>query len=752
MPVSRRKFLQAVGLSSLGAVIFKACGFADREILVESPVELPEDLVSGTDNWYASTCRQCQAGCGVVTRVMEGRAKKLEGNPNHPLNRGKLCVRGQAGVQALYNPDRIEGPMRRSSPAGQLEKIPGTDRGAWLDAMDELMGRLRGVSGEQVLLVTEPLKGQMARVTRRFIDSLGIQHISYESMERDANLRTAIRDVFGQETLPEFDIENTKFLMGFGVDLLETWLSTVRYNRGYGAFRQGQAGETKSLRDRGTFVQVDSRFSMTAANADRWVPIKPGMEGNLALSMAYVIIREGMAPEATVNALTNGQGYSWLQAFAPENIEAQVGVEASRIVELARQFASERPSLAIGGNSAGAHTNGTFNLMAIYSLNFLVGSVGSNGPLLFNPVPLIPGQENALPRATFRDWQSTVERIDRGDFKVLMVRGVNPVHGTPEVAGFQNALDKVDYAVSFSSFMDDTTARADLVLPDHTYLESWGDEVPDPSPGYEMVSYQQPVVRPIFNTRAFGDQLIDIADQTGSPLPWPTFKDALREGAQEIQRLGRGSVQSSDFEVFWNGLLQRGVWYDLDAKPETRAEPKPLPTEPVLPIFSSSPPGDGFHLILYPSLALTDGKGANLPWLQATPDPMTTVVWETWVDISLRDAENLSVKTNDILEIRSIYGSVEVPAYVNRGTPPGTISMPVGQGHNDFGRYAKGRGANPLSLLAPFTDGHTGALAWNATRVKVTKAVGNKTLPKFEGAVEALPAPTTELVQVVHKS
>jgi molybdopterin-containing oxidoreductase family iron-sulfur binding subunit len=131
---------------------------------------------------------------------------------------------------------------------------------------------------------------------------------------------------------------------------------------------------------------------------------------------------------------------------------------------------------------------------------------------------------------------------------------------------------------------------------------------------------------------------------------------------------------------------------------------------------------------------------------------MTTVVWETWVDISLRDAENLSVKTNDILEIRSIYGSVEVPAYVNRGTPPGTISMPVGQGHNDFGRYAKGRGANPLSLLAPFTDGHTGALAWNATRVKVTKAVGNKTLPKFEGAVEALPAPTTELVQVVHKS
>ena len=118
MPVSRRQFLKIAGISSLGAVIFKACGFDAEENLVESPVNLPEDLVTGTDNWYASTSGQCMGGCGTIVRVIEGRAKKVEGNPNHPLSRGKLCVRCQASVQALYHPDRITGPMLRSGPRG----------------------------------------------------------------------------------------------------------------------------------------------------------------------------------------------------------------------------------------------------------------------------------------------------------------------------------------------------------------------------------------------------------------------------------------------------------------------------------------------------------------------------------------------------------------------------------------------------------------------------------------------------------
>ncbi len=727
----------------MGAVIFKACGFDAEENLVESPVNLPEDLVTGTDNWYASTCRQCPAGCGNIVRVMEGRAKKIEGNPNHPLSRGKLCVRGQAGVQALYHPDRIAGPMRRSGPrgSGQYERI------SWNDAEAEIGPRLQNAQADRVLLATEPLRGRMAMVTKRFVEALGIRHHSFETLERSTNLKAAMRQVFGVEQLPEFDLENTSFLLGFGADLLETWLSTVRYNRGYGHFRQGDH------RERGTFVHVDSRFSMTAANADKWVSVKPGMEGILALGLAYVIIREELGDKDAADAMTGGRGFEALAPFAPNLTAEMTGVSENEAIALARRFAEEQPSLAIGGGSAGAHTNGVYNLAAIYSLNVLVGNLGVDGGLHLNPSPLSPGAGGSIPDSTFKDWQDIAS--DMGNVELLMVRNVDPVHGLPEDLGFQEAIGKVPYIVSFSSFMDDTTSQADLILPDSTYLESWGDDVPDPGPGYEMVTFQQPVVAPFQDTRSFGDALIGISSRLGgsvaSALPWTSFKDVVQESARELFALNRGNLTlEGSFEAFWNGLLQRGVWYDQNSRPSSKVDPQPLPTEVNAPVFQNAPHEEGMNLIVYQTNSMLDGKLAHLPWLQATPDPITTVVWDTWVDISRQDARTLELKSNDIVEVRSQYGAIEAPVYVNRGTPPGTVSIPVSQGHSAFGRYAENRGTNVMSILAPLTDPNTGALAYNATRVKVTKTDRQRTLPKFEGVVEALPAVTTELIQIAN--
>ena len=727
----------------MGAVIFKACGFDAEENLVESPVNLPEDLVTGTDNWYASTCRQCPAGCGNIVRVMEGRAKKIEGNPNHPLSRGKLCVRGQAGVQALYHPDRIAGPMRRSGPrgSGQYERI------SWNDAEAEIVPRLQNTQADRVLLATEPLRGRLAMVTKRFVEALGIRQHSFETLERSTNLKAAMRQVFGVEQLPEFDLENTSFLLGFGADLLETWLSTVRYNRGYGHLRQGDN------RERGTFVHVDSRFSMTAANADKWVPVKPGMEGIVALGLAYVIIREELGDKAAADAMTGGRGFEALAPFAPNLTAEMTGVSEHDAIYLARRFANEQPSLAIGGGSAGAHTNGVYNLAAIYSLNVLVGNLGVDGGLHFNPSPLSPGAGGSLPDSTFKDWQDIAN--DMGNVELLMVRNVDPVHGLPEDLGFQESIAKVPYVVSFSSFMDDTTSQADLILPDSTYLESWGDDVPDPGPGYEMVTFQQPVVAPFQDTRSFGDALIGISSRLGgsvaSALPWTSFKEVVQESAQELFALNRGNlILDGSFEAFWNGLLQRGVWYDQNSRSNTKVDPQPLPTEVNAPVFQNAPHEEGMNLIVYQTNSMLDGKLAHLPWLQATPDPITTVVWDTWVDLSREDARRMEVKSNDIVEVRSQYGAIEAPVYVNRGTPPGTVCIPVSQGHSAFGRYAENRGTNVMSILAPLTDPNTGALAYNATRVKVTKTDRQRTLPKFEGVVEALPAVTTELIQIAN--
>ncbi|MFQ5860459.1 MAG: molybdopterin-dependent oxidoreductase, partial [Dehalococcoidia bacterium] len=617
MGLTRREFLLTMGGSALGAVVFAGCQVPERKLVLESPLKLPEDLVTGVDNWYATLCRQCPGSEGIIVRVMEGRAKKVEGNPDHPMNRGKTSARCQAGVQALYHPDRIQSPLRRTGQRGaaQFQSI------SWEEGLAELMGQLEQHRGEAnaALLVTAPLRGHLGLVVQRFAQAYGAEHLTFEALEETV-LRTAMQRLFGQELLPQFDIEHTQYLLSFGAGFLDTWLSPVHYARAYGEFRQGERAR------RGHLVQVEPRFSMTAANADQWVPIKPGTEGVLALSMAYVIISEGLGDAAVAQTLTGGAGAQALEAFRPAEAEKLTGVPAQRIEELAWAFATERPSLAIGGGPAAAQTNGLFNLTAIFALNFLVDNIGKPGGIRFNPPPPIQWLPPADQATPFGRWQETADRMRRGQVKLALLHGVNPVHGLPGAVDLSGALAQVPFIVSFSSFVDETTAMADLVLPDHVYLEDWGDEVPSPGPGFQTLGLQQPVVRPLYDTRGFGDVLLTVAEGLGmeQALPWGSLRDVLRDGARQLHSLNRGSVQAADFETFWNGILQRGGWWDQEAVAQAQPSPPRLPQEPQLPDFSGKE-GFPYHLLVFPTIALTDARGAHLPWLQATPDPVTTV-------------------------------------------------------------------------------------------------------------------------------
>jgi anaerobic selenocysteine-containing dehydrogenase len=541
--------------------------------------------------------------------------------------------------------------------------------------------------------------------------------------------------------MPDFDIENAGYVLSFGCDFLNTWVSPVRYARGYGHFRQGDRG-------RGTLVHVDSRFSMTAANADRWLHVRPGMEGVLALSIAQVIVSEGLGDSDAARDLTGGGAFS-LDSFAPEAVTQRVGVPAEKIREVAIEFAEQRPSVAFGGGSAAAHTTGLFNLVAIYSLNYLVGSVGQRGGVLFNPLPALGDVPAAPTAASFADWQRLVAQMQQGRVRALMVRGADPWYGLPDAVGFKDASFNVPLIVSFSGILDDTTAMADLILPEHNYLEEWGADVPDPGPGYQLVGFQQPAVRPLFEsrgahlgTRGFADVLLTVAQglEIDLGLAGDTFKDILQDGARQLFELGRGSVRAADFKSFWNGLLQRGGWWDVSANSADGPSSAPRLPEAEEPEFY---PQDAvqypFHLMPFVSASLGDGRGASLPWLQATPDPVTTATWQTWIEINIRTAEAEGIKEGDVVSVSSAHGTIEALAFPHPGMPPDVVSIPMGQGHTAGGRYAAGRGSNPLSILSPSMDGKTGALAWAATRVKIEKTDRWVRLPKFENAVPDLP-------------
>ena len=728
MALTRRDLLKFSGLG-LGGVLFAGCSIPEREFLLESPLMLPEDLVEGADAQYATLARNGSRAEGVLVRVMQGRAKKVEGNPDYPMSRGKHSPQAEAVLQALYHPDRISGPMRRVG--GALTPV------SWDEALNELVTKLReqGDDPDSVAIITEPLRGSLGAVVERFARGYGAQRVALDTLE-DTNLRLAVKRVFGQDRLPYFDIQNAQYVLSFGADFLGGWLSPVQYGWQYGEFRQGEG------RKRGTLVQIEPRFSLTAANADDWVPVKPGSEGTLALAIASVIVSDGLGDPVVAEAIRSQLGAVHLRVA-----ESVTGVSATRIHDIAHDFASHQPAIALGGGLAGAYTNGAANLSAIYLLNALVGNVGKPGGVILNPAGPVDTSLDAASATPVAEWQRLADRMRQGGVKVALVRGANPAYGLPGRLGFAEALANVPFVVSFSSFMDETTAQADLVLPDRISLETWGDDLPDPGPGYQTVALQQPVVEPFADSRDFGDLLLAVAEELGGAvkdeLPWGSMRDVLRQSAQEMFGLNRGSLhrRSPDvgtFEDFWVGVLQRGGWWDTGARSTAAA---PLASEglsvPAPAVFDGDEATYPLHLLPFPSLSMGDGSGAHLPWLQAMPDALTTAVWETWVEINPKKAVELEVREGDVVEVTSPHGTIQALVYVHPATPEDVVSVPLGQGHTAYGRYAEGHGANVLRILGATTDSETGALAWGATRVSVRYTGKRSRVPKFEGTVEA---------------
>ncbi|HZS02354.1 MAG TPA: molybdopterin-dependent oxidoreductase [Chloroflexota bacterium] len=753
--LSRRQFLTLAG-AGVGAVMFTGCQPPPREMEAQSRVLLAEDLLSAYENWYATACRGCAAACGSIVRVVDGRARKVEGTPGHPVNQGKLCVRGQVAVQEQYHPDRVKTPLVRQGARGA-----GFAPISWDEALDQLAGQLRGVVGGsagRLALLTRPLSGHGALVVDRFARAAGAQWLTLD-LFGEAPLRQAVSDLLGLPRLPYFDLANAQYVLSFGANFLDTWLSPVQYGGQYGRFRQGdysvEAFAPRQGRPRGYLVHAEPRFSGTAANADEWLPVRPGSEGVLALSIAQVILSEGLA-RGSAAGLSAGA----LAAYAPERVADAIGLSADRIRAVARAFATRQPSLALGGGLAGAHTNGTASLRAILALNLLVGAAGRTGGILPNPAPPLPDVPASTPPSRLADWQAFVARLQSGQPPVVLVAGANPVYGLPATLGFRDALLRAPFVVSFSSFLDETTLLADLVLPTHLPLEDWGSAVPDPAPGYAVLTVQQPVVAPLYDTRGFADVLLALAAELGGPvqaaLPWPNLQALLREAALALQGQGGGNVQAQDPERFWTQLLQQGGWWTTTPPTATggggAGNASALATGLGAAQFAGADGEYPYHLVVFPHNTLGDGEGAHLPWLQATPDPTTTVTWQTWVEVNPRLAERLGLAEGDVVAIESPNGRVEVPVYVHPAAPPDVLALPLGQGHTAYGRWARGRGVNPLDLLAPLADEATGALAYGATRVRLTKTGRHVAVPKFEGTMPARQLDDRPVVKVTQEA
>jgi anaerobic selenocysteine-containing dehydrogenase/Fe-S-cluster-containing dehydrogenase component len=691
--MDRRKFLTVLGASGGGALALSGCSTSRVEKLVPYLVQ-SEDQIPGIATWYASTCTECSAGCGVHVRTREGRAVKLEGNPEHPVNRGKLCSRGQASLQGLYNPGRIKAPMARGAD-GRLAEI------TWDDAIARLAGKLTAAGGK-VAVLSGAGRGTFSELLADWTGALGGRLVRWEPFDHEP-LRAANRQVFGLDQLPAHDFASAKYILSFGADFLETWLSPTENQRGFAdahGFAQGDVAR---------FVHVGPRQDLTGLNADEWLAVSPGTETVVALAIANVVAAAGGAPAALVGALAK---------YTPAMAAQETGIPAARIERIAHEFAAAKPSLAVAGGIGAQHAGATELCAAVDLLNFVAGNVGRT--VRFGADLAAGDGYQALAQLG--------TAMAGGQVSVLIVHEANPVYALPRAAGFADRMKKVPFKVAISPFLDETAALCDLLLPSHHALERWDDAAPRAG----IRSLMQPVMEPVYTTRAAGDVLLATARKAGGALARftaPSWEAHLRGRWLALA----AERKEADADAFWHAALQRGGVFDEAPSPAAvTLAPTATQVSYTRPAFE----GKGNYVFAaYPHGMLHDGRGANKPWLLEVADPVTKITWNSWVEVGPEAARALNVRNGEILRLTSPHGTLEAPAYIHPGLHPDVVAMPIGYGHTEYGAFAQGRGVNALDLLgAPAGE----FVTYVSTRVAVEKTGDYRKLATVEGTPRQL--------------
>ena len=704
--LKRRDFLKVVGVGGAGATV-AGCSTDKVERLIPYVVP-PEEITPGVATWYASTCGECAAGCGIRVRTREGRAVMIEGNPDHPVSRGGLCSRGVSALQGLYNPDRVATPLR-AGPDG-FEAI------TWDEALALLAERL-GTGGRSLFLTGR--KGTTeATLLNGFVEAVGGHRVIHDPLD-DSALRRAVEIAFGVSALPRYDIAAADFLVSFGADFLETWVSPVRFAADFAGMHAVDHGE------KGTFVFVGPRLSLTGQNADEWIPARAGAEAHIALALAGELVRRGGDA---------GPYSEMVSRYTLEDAAREAGIEAEALAGLADRFA-EGSALALGPGFAGHHGGATAANLAVLILNVAAGSLGRT--LHIDAVP----ETEASSYGAVAD---AITAMNSGTYGVAVVSGTNPVYSLPPLSGFSDAFAAVPFKVAFATALDETSAMADLVLPDAHPLESWGDS--DSTPGTYAV--RQPVMRPLpmYDSRPMADVLLETGRALGHDgFGAVTFHEYLRAAnAAWLEEFGADMGITGDPDTLWRQLLRNGSSsYEVQLPQVTALQ---APTTAV----DFDPPslrGDGdLTLLVHPSPRFGDGTHSNRPWLQELPDPVSKVMWQSWVEVNPATAERLGLRTGDIAHVQHREGwdpergesrlwlTEGLRVWVYPGIREDSVAIAMGGGHTNYGRFANGNGVNPMALLPEAVDGVSGTLALISTRVIVEPSGAWRRLATTEGS------------------
>jgi MoCo/4Fe-4S cofactor protein with predicted Tat translocation signal len=674
LQVHRRDFLKVAGFGA-AATVLAGCSRAPVEKAIPMLVQ-PEEIIPGRALHYASTCAGCNAGCGLLVKNRDGRPIKLEGNAQQPLSRGGLCAVGQASILGLYDSQRFKAPQKA-----------GKDS-AWAAVDGEIMGQLEKIRAENGAVrflsgsLTSPTaRAAIAAFLKPFADA---RHVVYDPISSSAVLDAHER-THGVRLLPHYRFDQAEVIVSFDADFLATWISPVEFTAGYRAGRNLEARPPRLS----WHAQFEPRMSLTGSKADLRRAVAPSdMSALLTGLAARLAVKAGLAAAVALPRLWESSD------------------RAALLDELAgRLWAARGRSLVVGGSN---------DVNEQVLINFINHALDNYGVTLDLEHPSYQAQ------GSDRDLAALLEELKQGKVAALFLQGVNPAYDIP-TAELAAALQRVSLVVSFAPRADETAALAHYVCPEPHALESWDDA----EPIHGLLSLTQPVIRPLFQTRPLVESL---ATWSGAPR---VAYDNLRDRWQR-EVFPRQSREKS-FDSFWDHSVEAGFAEveapPLASKPFDLAAVRPLPQAPRLPRGS-------FALVLYPKIALRDGRHAYNPWLQELPDPISKVAWDNYASLSPAAAARLGVEDGDTVTLDGPKGaaSLVLPVFVQPGQHDQVVAVALGYGSRLSARFAKAGpqwieaqptlGPNGLvgTNLAPWLQLRDGALRYSGSTVRVSRA------------------------------
>ena len=708
------------------AFIGLVAGGAAGTLLTPVIFKLTDDVSIWSQNWpwiprvpkgklelKPSLSKLDNSGAGVNVLTVEGRPCAVYGNPEHPLSGGGVSALASAEADLLYSPSRIQSPLKRDGDS--LTPI------SWDEAKALLAEKLKA-AGANVACVSGDDTGSGSDVFSAFVAAAGSKLFYYMPTEQVDAGRAWRR--LGGKGMVGYDIENADFVLAIGADIFQAWGTHVRYAQAFDMTHPVGGEPTMAV------VYAGAVKNRGAAVADAFVPVLPGGEAALALGIAHHLIQAGAA--------SGGPGFDAFRSvvasgYSPEKVQQATGLAPEQVAELAKRLASAKRPLVIAGSTFG-QGGGQNAVAAGLALNLLLGRLGRPGGIYALPdAPRVV--KGAMPREQIlaNDFVDYMLKLGAGQTKapeVLMVHEANPAYALPQTELMVQALDKVPFLVSFSSFMDETAAIADLVLPNPMVMERLEDMYTPYGSGWVSYTVASPVIPPVHGALPAADVMLQAAQGLGLDLGFASFKDVVKAKAEALGSLGGFAADSKTqpWKIRAGGgpaptsgvmdAVQAGkAWVSL-----AMADVSGVSLAKAAVGQAAAPAGGEYPLVLAPLVELNVGSAQV-----ALPPHNVVTIRDTelagdgvfFVRLNSATASKLGLGEGKAVTVSSKAGSIKARVHIDEGVMDGVVAAPLGFGHTAWDKFAQNKGENVSKVLTIASEPGVAAPFWAGSMVKI---------------------------------